>query len=219
MDFVAGKDREPLTHSDFVRYGWDSKDPEEAHSYLYPAIEKLLLPLGGQGTILDCGCGNGSLTGKISRLGFNMVAIDASEDGIALAREAYPGIKFEIYSVYDDLRKIIAEVDAVIATELIEHLYRPKLFCENVRKILRPGGLFILSTPYHGYWKNLALSLMNHWDQHFGVEKEGGHIKFFSPQTLAHLLTSCGFGNITFHNVGRVPWLWKSMVCRAEKCG
>ena len=207
-----------MTHSDFVRYGWRSQEPEEAHAYIYPAIKQLLVPLAGRGTILDCGCGNGSLTAKVAQLGFNTVGIDASEDGIALAREAYPGIKFEVFSVYDDLRQIITAADAVMATEIIEHLYRPRLFCENVWKILRPGGLFIVSTPYHGYLKNLALSLVNGWDQHFGVEKEGGHIKFFSPRTMARLLRDCGFRNIAFHNVGRVRWLWKSMVCRAEKC-
>jgi SAM-dependent methyltransferase len=217
MDYCTEENKEAMGYSDFVRYGWRSQEPEEMHAYIYPAIEKLLLDLGGQGTILDCGCGNGSLTAKISRLGFNMMAIDASEDGIALASEAYPNIRFEVYSVYDDLRRIMAKAEVVMAIEVIEHLYRPKLFCENVQKILRPGGLFILSTPYHGYWKNLALSLLNRWDQHFNVDREGGHIKFFSPKTLAHLLTGCGFGNITFHNVGRVPWLWKSMVVRAEK--
>jgi 2-polyprenyl-6-hydroxyphenyl methylase/3-demethylubiquinone-9 3-methyltransferase len=94
---------------------------------------------------------------------------------------------------------------------------RPRLFGDNVFKVLRPGGLFIVSAPYHGYLKNLALSLVNGWDRHFGGEREGGHIKFSSPRTLARLLGDCGFKNITFHNAGRVRWLWKSMVCRAEK--
>jgi 2-polyprenyl-6-hydroxyphenyl methylase/3-demethylubiquinone-9 3-methyltransferase len=77
--------------------------------------------------------------------------------------------------------------------------------------------LLILTTSYHGYLKNLALSLTNCWDDHVHVDREGGHIKFFSEKTLSQMLHGSGFENVTYHNVGRVRWLWKSMVCRAEK--
>jgi len=61
------------------------------------------------------------------------------------------------------------------------------------------------------------LSLFDKWDKHFSVDHEGGHIKFFSEKTLARMLNDCGFENVMFHNTGRVRWLWKSMVCRAER--
>ena len=70
------------------------------------------------------------------------------------------------------------------------------LFLENTFLVLRSGGSLILTTPYHGYLKNLALSLFNKWDKHFTVERRGGHIKFFSEETLARMLSSCGFENV-----------------------
>jgi 2-polyprenyl-6-hydroxyphenyl methylase/3-demethylubiquinone-9 3-methyltransferase len=65
--------------------------------------------------------------------------------------------------------------------------------------------------------KNLALSLLDRWDDHHTVRWDGGHIKFFSEKTLTALLGETGFTDIRFSNAGRVPWLWKSMVCRAVR--
>jgi 2-polyprenyl-3-methyl-5-hydroxy-6-metoxy-1,4-benzoquinol methylase len=197
------------------RYGWESPGPTQAHAYILPAIIKLLP--GGRLSILDTGCGNGFIAGKLSALGHEVIGMDLSEDGIAIARSAHPHLKFEVGSVYDDLRTIIDEVDVVISSELIEHLFSPQSYLKNVQHVVRPGGCIILSTPYHGYAKNILISLLGLWDKHHTVDQEGGHIKFFSEYTLTRMLQASGFGDITFNNAGRVPWLWKSMVCRAKK--
>lgn len=83
--------------------------------------------------------------------------------------------------------------------------------------MIRKNGYLILTTPYHGYAKNLALSIFNKWDHHHTVDWVGGHIKFFSERTLASMLKESGFNNIVFNNAGRIRWLWKSMVCRSQK--
>ena len=196
-------------------YGWKSAETLPDHAYTLPAIKNLLPE--GKLTILDVGCGNGFIASHLGAMGHTLIAIDAAEDGIEIARAAYPDIRFEVHSAYDDLRDVVVGVDVVVSSEVIEHLYHPKLFLENVFKALRPGGNIILTTPYHGYLKNLALSLFNHWDKHHTVDREGGHIKFFSVNTLAGMLSACGFTDFIFNNAGRVRWLWKSMVCRAKK--
>jgi 2-polyprenyl-6-hydroxyphenyl methylase/3-demethylubiquinone-9 3-methyltransferase len=83
--------------------------------------------------------------------------------------------------------------------------------------VLKPGGLLIISTPYHGYLKNLALSIFGKWDDHHTALWDGGHIKFWSRSTLTQLLEAGGFDVIDFRGVGRLPWLWKSMVLIARK--
>lgn len=201
--------------SEHLAFGWQSAESLPVHAYTLPAIERLL-PEGNL-EILDVGCGNGYVASRLSAMGHTVIGIDASEDGIAIARDAHPDVRFELYSAYDNLRTLKGTVDVVVSSEVIEHLFRPKLFLDNVFAVLRPGGSLILTTPYHGYLKNLALSLSNKWDQHFTVEREGGHIKFFSQRTLTRMLTDRGFENVVFNNAGRVRWLWKSMVCRAER--
>jgi hypothetical protein len=160
----------------------------------------------------------------------------------------------------------------VIALEVVEHLFYPKKLFEQSYQLLRTGGYLILSTPYHGYLKNLAIfnlrgtaafrrqgdrssltraqrpseaqsnrlcdpsmgeqnllskaasfrgqwltSLVNGWDQHFRVDWDGGHIKFFSKKTLAQMACEAGFKSPRFYGIGRVPALWKSMIMVAEK--
>jgi 2-polyprenyl-3-methyl-5-hydroxy-6-metoxy-1,4-benzoquinol methylase len=197
-------------------YGWVSADQTIAHPYVLPAIKKLL-PADQKLLILDAGCGNGFVAGKLAELGHQVIGIDSAPDGIAIARRTYPSLRFEVFSIYEDLQSIIKNVDLVISSEVIEHLYYPKVFLSNMRPVIRPGGHIILTTPYHGYLKNLLISLLGLWDQHHTTAWEGGHIKFFSEKSISSLLQSCGFNHIVFQNAGRVPWLWKSMVCRAKR--
>ncbi|HSQ49736.1 MAG TPA: hypothetical protein VLL94_00560, partial [Nitrospiraceae bacterium] len=75
----------------------------------------------------------------------------------------------------------------------------------------------IVSTPYHGYWKNLAMALTGRLDHHFTALWDHGHIKFWSMATLRQLLLEAGFRSITFRRVGRVPALAKSMIAVATK--
>ena len=81
------------------------------------------------------------------------------------------------------------------------------------------GGVALITTPYHGYWKNLALALTGTMDDHFTALWTHGHIKFWSRGTLGQLLDEAGFENIRFHRVGRIPPLAKSMIAVAEKPG
>ena len=73
----------------------------------------------------------------------------------------------------------------------------------------------MLTTPYHGYLKNLAIALTGRWDSHHDPLWEGGHIKFFSPATITRLLAGAGFAVQSIERVGRVPMLAKSMVVTA----
>ena len=105
----------------------------------------------------------------------------------------------------------------MVSLEVVEHLYLPRpLFLQSAR-VLRPGGALILTTPYNGFLKNLAISLTNGWDRHFGADWDGGHVKFFSPRTLTRLAGEAGFRNFRIRGIGRVPGLWKSMMLIAER--
>ena len=105
----------------------------------------------------------------------------------------------------------------VVSTEVIEHLFDPRSLPRFASSVLRPNGHLILSTPYHGYVKNLALSVAGRWDRHFSPLWDGGHIKFWSRATLARLVSEEGFEIVRFVGTGRVPFLWKSMVLIVRK--
>ena len=107
--------------------------------------------------------------------------------------------------------------DTVICMEVVEHLFDPHLLVQTANEALRDGGHAIISTPYHGYLKNLALSVVDKWDFHHHPLRVGGHIKFWSKPTLKALFEKGGFKAVSFHGAGRLPYLWNSMVWVFQK--
>jgi 2-polyprenyl-3-methyl-5-hydroxy-6-metoxy-1,4-benzoquinol methylase len=200
-------------------YGWRDPDACQGHDCLLPPLQEILTRrLGKRARVLDLGCGNGAVTAHLAARGYDVVGVDAAADGIELARRAHPGLRFEVASVYDDGLEgaLAAPFDAVISLEVVEHLFYPKKLFEQARRLLRPGGALVVSTPYHGYVKNLAISLAGGWDKHFGVSWDGGHIKFFSRGSLEKMAAEAGFRELRFRGAGRVPYLWKSIVLEAS---
>jgi ubiquinone biosynthesis O-methyltransferase len=190
--------------------------PAHTAGYLEGPLLVELGPLPGT-TLLDIGCGNGALTASLAQRGAAVTGMDLSESGIALARAAHPDVRFEVGSVYDDLRARFGTFDRVVALEVIEHLFDPRTFLRRAFEALKPGGRLVLSTPYHGYLKNVVLALSGKLDAHFTVLWDGGHIKFFSERTLAAMLQEAGFVDLRFQGAGRVPLLWKSLVASARR--
>lgn len=106
--------------------------------------------------------------------------------------------------------------DIIICTEVIEHLYDPRILIRFCKRYLKNKGRLIITTPYHGYAKNILISLLGHWDAHFTALWDGGHIKFWSKNTLTKLLNEFNFSLEYFSGCGRVPYLWKSMILVAK---
>jgi len=143
---------------------------------------------------------------------------DPSEDGLKFARRSFPHIPFHQLGVYDDPTVLGGgDFDIVVSGEVIEHIFLPRILPRFASRILRQGGHLILTTPYHGYLKNLALAVSGKLDAHFTALWDGGHIKFWSRDTLSRLLSEEGFSVTGFIGTGRVPFLWKSMILIAQK--
>ena len=185
-----------------------------SHGCLLPVLRKFLTDIGPGTRVLDVGCGNGAVAAEIAKSGCEIVGIDLSETGIQHARQTCPSGRFEVLPADENLLQNLGEepFDFVYSLEVIEHLYSPRGFVQGCFRSTRPGGKFICSTPYHGYAKNLMISLLNGWDKHHNPCHEGEHIKFFSLRTLSDLLKQSGFRDLEFRGAGRAPFLWKSMV-------
>ncbi len=202
--------------AEYKDYGFRVSDPAHTFQYLTGAL-LTLLDKNTNNCILDIGCGNGYLVNFLVEKGYNAFGTDASAQGIAIARQINPD-RFFLQDI--STGKLPAELqqqqfDTILSTEVIEHLYDPGGFIEFCKQILNKKGEIIISTPYHGYLKNLALSLLNKWDLHFSPMWYGGHIKFWSKNTLSKALTNYGFTVISFKGCGRIPYFWKSMIIKA----
>lgn len=193
-----------------------------AHAYLLPALQsevsRLRSSLGSsKDRIFDLGCGNGSVGAFLANSGWYVTGVDPSSEGIATANAAYPDLRVEVGSAYDDLAAKYGRFPVVVSLEVVEHVYAPRDFAQTLFDLVEPGGTAIVSTPYHGYLKNLTLALAGKLDSHFTALWDNGHIKFWSIATLKTLLTEAGFDTVRFRGVGRVPPLAKSMIAIAHK--
>jgi 2-polyprenyl-6-hydroxyphenyl methylase/3-demethylubiquinone-9 3-methyltransferase len=146
-----------------------------------------------------------------------VVGIDSSDSGVAIANSSFPHLKIAVGSAYDDLASRYGDFPVVVSLEVIEHLYDPRIYAKNLFDLVRPGGVALVSTPYHGYVKNLALAVTGRFDAHFTALWDGGHIKFWSVSTLTILLEEAGFSGVTFRFVGRFPAIAKSMIAIARR--
>ena len=198
-----------------LAFKWGEQAPS-AHVYLAPAVLNFLHRSGAR-RVLDLGCGNGTFTARIAGGGYEVVGIDASSSGIQIATRLVPQCTFLEGSLEHPLPQALrGQFDAVTAVEVIEHLPMPGVLCARAREALRPDGQFVVTTPYHGYLKNLALALSGQLDSHWQPWRDGGHIKFFSRATVTELIRREGFDLTAFVRVGRIPPLAKSMVIESR---
>ena len=196
-----------------------SADAEHTAQYLLPAVLRILAGEGesAKTSIFDLGCGNGATAEILQRHGYEVVGVDPSTSGIREAQRAYPNLQLFVGSAYDDLAARFGRFQVVLSLEVIEHVYYPRKFAATLFSLVRPGGMAIVSTPYHGYLKNVGMALIGKLDSHFTALWDEGHIKFWSILTLKELLMEAGFSGISFQRVGRIPVFAKSMIAVARR--
>jgi SAM-dependent methyltransferase len=107
-------------------------------------------------SILEIGCGLGYLTYSLKKAGFNSTGLDISQEAITNAVQNYGN-----YYVCADLHTYALnhenEYDIIIFTELIEHLNDIFLFIESMKKLLKPEGQIILTTPNKSFYPDSVI--------------------------------------------------------------
>ncbi|MGH6615993.1 class I SAM-dependent methyltransferase [Sphingomonas sp.] len=203
--------------SPIIDYGYASSEDVYTPSYLLPSVRTSLEQFAPGRRLFELGCGAGSTAAKLAALGYEVTGIDPAASGIAIAQSNAPGCRLEQGSSEEKLAERFGTYDSVVSLEVAEHVFSPKRYAEAIGELLEPGGIAIISTPYHGYFKNLVLAATGKMESHFTALWEGGHIKFWSRITLGTLFARAGFEEIRFDRVGRIPALAKSMVVTYRK--
>jgi len=197
-------------------YGWKTLAQPYNYSYLAPLVCALGQRLGAR-RVLDIGAGNGYALPTWIKQGWTVCAMEPDAEGYKIAKTA-KGADVRQLGVGEELPGEWRNAfDTVICMEVVEHLFDPHQLVKTTCDALQGDGYAIISTPYHGYLKNLALSLADKWDFHHHPLRVGGHIKFWSKPTLRALFEKGGFKAVSFHGAGRLPYLWNSMVWVFQK--
>lgn len=201
-------------------YSWDSAKPEESSRYLWnPILSRLEADFRGRKDrrVFELGCGNGAFAAALAGKGYQVTGIDPSEDGIRIAKAAHPHLELHAGSAYEDLASRFGRFPALVSLEVVEHVFYPRKYAKCVHDLIEPGGVAYISTPYHGYLKNVLVALTGNWDHHHDPLWDYGHIKFWSRETLSKLLEEAGLKVEGYLRVGRIPAVAKSMVAIARR--
>lgn len=154
----------------------------------------------GPSAVLDIGCGDGRLLRRlpptVRRCGVDCVT----------PWDLPPDMEYVQANLAEGLPWKDATFDAVFAGEVIEHLLDTVGFLQECRRVLRPGGVLILTTPNLAYWRNLLQWIRQ--QQFFFVDCRGGengHVRYFAPQSLRAVLNEAGFRVERLFSVGDLP--------------
>ncbi|XP_069124422.1 ubiquinone biosynthesis O-methyltransferase, mitochondrial-like [Argopecten irradians] len=173
------------------------------------------LPLTGM-QILDVGCGGGILTEPLARLGAQMIGVDMVQDNIKTAQAHLvddPSIRARVKYIQATVEDLVGseerKFDAVVASEVVEHVADLESFLSSSCLLLKPGGsLFITTINKTQISRGLAV---------FAAEKllrlvpDGTHDweKFVPPDDLQYLLENNGLTTRLIHGL-----LYNPLTCR-----
>jgi 2-polyprenyl-3-methyl-5-hydroxy-6-metoxy-1,4-benzoquinol methylase len=148
-------------------------------------IERRLDTRGGR--LLDVGCATGVLVEAARRRGWTAVGVDVSTFAAAQCHARGLDVRLGDLSTADLPDD---HFDVVVLDDTIEHIADPGRVLDDIRRVLRPGGLLTLNTPNEGGW--LRRLMGKHW---FHC-KPPEHLYYFTPRTLRALLDRHGFHRI-----------------------
>lgn len=143
----------------------------------------------GQKKILDIGCGAGTLSFYLASKKHNVTGIDISNKAIRICRESARNMGFKnIHFMTIDFPNEIppGKFDAILLFEVIEHLKDDIKAIEKIYKLLKPGGILLLSTPS----SNAPLHKVGLTKR---FDKEVGHLRRYTVNDLSKVLISNGF--------------------------
>lgn len=129
-------------------------DPAVVWRWQERAAQWLCFPLG---RFLDFGCGRGGLVAKVSYLCTEYHGVDVNPQAVEVARKDHPQHTFN--AIDDSGRTPYPDdhFDTIALVEVIEHVPDERQTLNEIARILKPGGTFILTTPHKGWLTFLDL--------------------------------------------------------------
>lgn len=170
---------------------WNVSLYDQKHDFVakYGANLLALLPSGVGLRILDFGCGSGTLTKKIADQGADVLGVDTSPEMIALARQKYPELQFQVADV---LRLAPSPTFDVIFSNAVFHwISNHALLVRQLHDLLKPGGTLVAEFGAAGNVATIEQSFTKLWQQHGRSYRS--KFTFDTAQHFERLLKSTGF--------------------------
>ena len=142
-------ERVPTIEEEFALWGEFHRHRHEMRYDVVAGEARQYTPVGG--TILDIGCGSALVADRLAALDANYVGLDFPAHHIAYARKRFVDADHRLRTTFvradgEQLPLGAATVDTVVFSEVIEHLMRPERAVWEIARVLRPGGVLLMTT-------------------------------------------------------------------------
>jgi glycosyltransferase involved in cell wall biosynthesis/ubiquinone/menaquinone biosynthesis C-methylase UbiE len=140
--------------------------------------------------VLDLGCSSGLLAEQVRANGHRVTGVDRQEFPESIDRLD----EFAIGDLEDGIPPQVGSgFDVVLAGDVLEHLRRPELLLEEIKRVMDPGGRLIISVPNFGHWYPRVRTLLGVFDYDQRGILDKTHYRFFTRKSLDRLVRNAGF--------------------------
>lgn len=178
-------------------HDWEHFSPyvsqTNAHrEYFKKLLRFIMQSIGGEThgkRLLDVGCATGLLLEEAKSIGMTAVGIDISADAVSHCRSKGQAVINTTLAEFS--KEKIPAFDIITACEVIEHEYDPITMIKSAFSLLKPSGLFVVTTPnFNTVYRSLFGS---RWVGYQHPE----HLWFYTPETISDAFSRAGFTTIT----------------------
>lgn len=171
---------------------WENRK-EDDHLYTDWSPRRLqitssIIESRGYGTVLDVGCGEGTL-GELAPDDCLMYGVDISETALEMADNQYTAVAQADIENDDIVGIFDTKFDVVVCLEVLEHLFNPYTVLERLSNSLDSGTTVIASVPNFVFWKHRLSVLLGKLPNEYTLYTASEHISHFTPDTFRNLLT------------------------------
>ncbi len=138
------------------------------------------------------------------------MGVDVSAEALGRAVRRHPELDLRLVTPAGPLPLGDGEMDVVWAGDVIEHVVDTSAWLSEVRRVLRPGGRLLITTPYHGRVATIALALRpGAFERHFDPRSD--HLRFYTSASLRDLLVDFRFQDVAIRAAGGWPGFRRSL--------
>lgn len=144
-------------------------------------------------SLLDVGCAVGVLLEEAHKFGIAAEGVDISKAAVSYAKKQHLRVFHDTCVSWEKRGGHAKQYDVITALEVVEHEKNPLTMLRAMFRMLRPGGMAVLTTPnFNTVFRTL---MEKNW---IGYQHRE-HLWFFTPETMTRLLKQAGFSDIRVH--------------------
>jgi 2-polyprenyl-3-methyl-5-hydroxy-6-metoxy-1,4-benzoquinol methylase len=172
------------------------------------ALAQLLRHVAAGAHVADIGCGEGAFALRMVDAGFNVVGLDV----VPAAEQATDAFEYHELDLFDAearegfLDRFAGSFDAVVLLEVIEHVHDPWETVGFAHRLLRPGGVLLLSTPnITSFYSRFRFLTAGRFHQFEPADLSYGHINPMTAFMVETILREQGFNLVQKSPGPRMP--------------